>query len=46
MEDIKVLQVNPFDEFGSPFEIVNFFGGKEDYLQAVNELEYEIYKAA
>lgn len=46
IEDMKILQVNPFDEIGSPVEIIRLFGGKKNYLQALNELEHEIYKAA
>jgi type I restriction enzyme R subunit len=44
IESIEVLRVNPFDEFGSPLEIINEFGSKEKYLQAVKELEIELYK--
>ncbi|MGB5686974.1 MAG: DEAD/DEAH box helicase family protein [Candidatus Electrothrix sp.] len=46
IEGLEILQVNPLDQFGSPFEIINFFGGKKQYLQAITELELEIYKAA
>lgn len=46
IESIEVLRVNPFDEFGSPIEIINEFGSKEKYLQAVRELEIELYKIA
>ncbi|MEP7198067.1 MAG: DEAD/DEAH box helicase family protein [Saprospiraceae bacterium] len=46
IESIEVLRVNPFDEFGSPLEIINEFGSKEKYLQAVRELEIELYKTA
>ena len=46
IESIEVLRVNPFDEFGSPIEIINEFGSKEKYLQAVKELEIELYKRA
>ena len=46
IESIEVLRVNPFDEFGSPLEIINEFGSKEKYLQAVKELEIELYKSA
>ncbi|AQG82625.1 EcoAI/FtnUII family type I restriction enzme subunit R [Spirosoma montaniterrae] len=47
IEDVKVLQVRPFDQFGSPVEIVNkTFGGKIAYLRAVRELEQEIYSAS
>ncbi|MFO0323258.1 MAG: type I restriction-modification enzyme R subunit C-terminal domain-containing protein [Bacteroidota bacterium] len=44
IESIEVLRVNPFDEFGSPMEIFSEFGSKENYLQAVKELEIELYK--
>ena len=46
IESIEVLRVNPFNEFGSPLEIINGFGSKEKYLQAVKELEIELYKTA
>lgn len=46
IESIEVLRVNPFDEFGSPLEIINQFGSKEKYLEAVKELEIELYKTA
>ncbi len=46
IEDMKILQVNPLDQFGSPLEIISLFGGKKQYLQAITELEQEIYKAA
>lgn len=47
IESMEVLKVRPFpDDFGSPVEIVKEFGGREKYLEAVNELEKEIYKAA
>lgn len=46
IESIEVLRVNPFDKIGSPIEIINQFGSKEKYLQAVRELETELYKIA
>ena len=47
IESIEVLRVKPFDEFGSTLEIVNgIFGGKKSYLEAVKELEIELYKKA
>jgi len=45
IEDMKILQVNPLDQFGSPLEIVKLFGGKQQYLKALIELEQEIYRA-
>jgi type I restriction enzyme R subunit len=45
IEDTRVLTVNPFTEYGTPIEIVNAFGGKEAYTQAVQELEKALYEA-
>lgn len=45
IEDTKVLQLKEFVKIGSPMKIVKEFGGKEGYLQAVHELENEIYSA-
>ena len=46
IEDIKVLKVNPFDQFGTPIEIINSFGGKSQYLHALTQLEKALYQAA
>lgn len=46
IESMDVLKLEPFAKFGKPFRIAQFFGGKENYLKAVRELEQEIYKAA
>jgi len=46
IEDMKILQVTPLDQFGLPVEIVQLFGGKKKYLEALTVLEHEIYKAA
>lgn len=46
IENIEILRVPPMDKFGSPMEIVNEFGSKKKYLEAVKELENEIYKLA
>jgi type I restriction enzyme R subunit len=47
IESLDVLNVIPFTEFGSRVEIVrNIFGGREKYLEAVKELENELYKVA
>jgi type I restriction enzyme R subunit len=43
---MEVLKVQPFTNFGSPMEIVSTFGSKKAYLQAVHELENELYKTA
>ena len=44
IESIEVLRVKPFDEYGSPIEIISHFGNKKHYLEAVKELENELYR--
>lgn len=46
IESMEVLKVKPLNEFGSPIEIINEFGSKEEYLRAIRELENELYKTA
>lgn len=46
IDDPKVLQVNPLSSLGSPVELVKAFGKKEDFDQALKELETEIYRSA
>ncbi|GGF30052.1 EcoAI/FtnUII family type I restriction enzme subunit R [Flavobacterium limi] len=47
IENLEVLKVKPFDDFGSTIEIVNgIFGGKNSYINAVKDLEVELYKNA
>ncbi|MBN3471439.1 DEAD/DEAH box helicase family protein [Pseudomonas savastanoi pv. phaseolicola] len=46
IEDIKILKVTPFDQFGTPTEIIKLFGGKQQYIQALTHLEHALYQAA
>lgn len=43
LKDTKILELKPFDEFGNPPKIVKAFGGKPEYIEAIKELEKEIY---
>lgn len=43
MENIRILSMKDFAEFGKPAKIVKLFGGKEGYEQALRELEDNIY---
>jgi type I restriction enzyme, R subunit len=43
LENMSVLKVQPFDRIGTPKEIVSLFGGKNNYLTAVNGLESQLY---
>src|SRR5690606_31166357 len=46
IETLEVLRVRPLSDLGAPLEIVRYFGSKEQYLEAVRELERELYTAA
>jgi type I restriction enzyme R subunit len=42
----EVLQLPPINQIGRPVQILNSFGSKVRFVQAVRELEQEIYRAA
>ena len=46
LESMEILKIKPFDQFGSPVEIIKSFGGKKQYVEAVKELENRIYEVA
>ena len=46
IEDIKILKVTPFDQIGTPTEIIKLFGGKAQYTQALTQLEHALYQVA
>lgn len=43
IEKTEILKLDPFLKIGKPSKIASFFGGKAQYMQAVKELENEIY---
>jgi len=43
IEDLKILQLPPFDRIGAPLELVRAFGGKAGYERALAELEQQLY---
>lgn len=40
----EILKLDPFTKLGKPQKIASFFGGKDGYLKAVQELEDAIYE--
>ncbi|GAA6131870.1 EcoAI/FtnUII family type I restriction enzme subunit R [Halopseudomonas sabulinigri] len=45
IEDIKILQLDPFSQIGSPIELIKAFGNRAAYEQAVQDLEAQLYSA-
>ena len=43
LENRKVLTLDPFRHMGSPSGIAKLFGGNQQYMAAVKELEDSIY---
>ncbi len=46
IESVEVLRVRPLSDLGTPVELIRSFGSKEEYLEAVRELERALYAAA
>lgn len=46
LESDAVLRVQPLSHIGSPAELVKSFGGRPQYLQALQQLEAELYAQA
>lgn len=46
LENMTVLQNDPFRQLGSPGNIAKLFGGRKGYMEAVKELEQLIYNVA
>lgn len=45
ISNIEILSNDPFRKFGNPMKIAKLFGGKKGYLQAIKDLQNEIYAA-
>lgn len=45
IENLEILSNDPFRKFGTPMKIAKLFGGKKGYIQAVRDLQTEIYAA-
>lgn len=46
VESLEILKVDPLTSFGTPVEIIKLFGGKLQYLAAIEQLESELYRKA
>ena len=45
IENLEVLRVEPFNKIGTPTEIIQIFGSRDQYMHVIEELEREIYAA-
>ncbi len=46
MGEIEVLKLDPFPELGTPIELVRRFGGRDQYLAALREIDAALYEPA
>jgi type I restriction enzyme R subunit len=46
IESNQILSLQPISDFGTPAEIVGYFGGVDQFKNAIRELEDKLYKAA
>lgn len=46
LEDPAILRVHPFDQMGTAVELIRAFGGREQFEQAIHELENILYDSA
>jgi len=46
IESTEVLKLDPLNKLGTPVELIKAFGNKAQYLEAIKELEQELYKSA
>ncbi|MSS20515.1 EcoAI/FtnUII family type I restriction enzme subunit R [Pseudoramibacter porci] len=44
IEKTEILKLDPFRKIGKPARIAKLFGGRKGYLQALKDLENEIYR--
>ena len=44
IENSTILQLDPFNQLGTPVELVKSFGGKKQYQAAIQELEKLLYE--
>ncbi|MNY68372.1 hypothetical protein D3C86_2061240 [compost metagenome] len=44
IDDPQILKLKPINQYGMPIEIINLFGGIQEYVSAVSELENKLYE--
>jgi type I restriction enzyme, R subunit len=46
VESLEILKVDPLTSLGTPLEIISWFGGKDKYLAAIQDLEVHLFQDA
>ena len=46
LDDPNVLRIPPLTELGTPVQLINAFGGKEGFVEAVHDLQSALYREA
>jgi len=46
IESTEVLKLDPLNKLGTPIELIKAFGNKAKYMEAIKELEKELYISA
>ncbi len=44
LDDANVLRIPPFTRLGTPVQLIGAFGGLEDFVEAVHELQSALYR--
>ena len=44
LDDIRILQIQPFDSMGTPMQLIKQFGTRTDFVHAVHELQAALYQ--
>ena len=46
LDDATVLRIPPFNELGTPVQLINAFGGRAGFVEAVHDLQSALYREA
>ena len=44
LDDSNVLRIPPFNQLGTPVQLINVFGGRESFIEAVHDLQSALYR--
>ena len=44
LDDTNVLRIPPFTQLGTPVQLIEAFGGREDFIAAVHNLQSALYR--